>query len=139
MYCRVRSDGGRIGLRSMKTAARYAVKKATTPATVHDQPRGTATYSPPRQCRRSRGTAANTTTTNAGHSHTAPRTSSAENTAHAASSSTSPTAAPIARSSARVIARPDRKSTRLNSSHVKISYAVFCLKKKKQHTTNDDT
>src|SRR5690606_41983405 len=27
--------------------------------------------------------------------------------------------------------RPDRKSTRLNSSHVKISYAVFCLKKKK--------
>src|SRR5690606_42017384 len=29
----------------------------------------------------------------------------------------------------------DRKSTRLNSSHVKISYAVFCLKKKKQTTT----
>src|SRR5690606_41131897 len=28
--------------------------------------------------------------------------------------------------------RRDRKSTRLNSSHVKISYAVFCLKKKKQ-------
>src|SRR5690606_39861706 len=28
----------------------------------------------------------------------------------------------------------DRKSTRLNSSHVKISYAVFCLKKKKQIT-----
>src|SRR5690625_5863566 len=27
--------------------------------------------------------------------------------------------------------RPDRKSTRLNSSHVAISYAVFCLKKKK--------
>src|SRR5690606_36002157 len=27
--------------------------------------------------------------------------------------------------------RTDRKSTRLNSSHVKISYAVFCLKKKK--------
>src|SRR6266496_6055638 len=44
----------------------------------------------------------------------------------------------------------DRKSTRLNSSHVEISYAVFCLKKKKkktnihkqkkkkkQHTTNN--
>src|SRR5207249_12022813 len=30
-------------------------------------------------------------------------------------------------------ARPDRKSTRLNSSHVSISYAVFCLKKKKQN------
>src|SRR5690349_21772181 len=30
----------------------------------------------------------------------------------------------------------DRKSTRLNSSHVEISYAVFCLKKKKKiHTT----
>src|SRR3712207_7345586 len=28
--------------------------------------------------------------------------------------------------------RPDRKSTRLNSSHANISYAVFCLKKKKQ-------
>src|SRR5215813_9042483 len=27
----------------------------------------------------------------------------------------------------------DRKSTRLNSSHVRISYAVFCLKKKKRH------
>src|SRR5699024_12359859 len=29
------------------------------------------------------------------------------------------------------LACPDRKSTRLNSSHVSISYAVFCLKKKK--------
>src|SRR5690606_39608481 len=29
----------------------------------------------------------------------------------------------------------DRKSTRLNSSHVKISYAVFCLKKKKKKTS----
>src|SRR3712207_8521892 len=28
----------------------------------------------------------------------------------------------------------DRKSTRLNSSHANISYAVFCLKKKKHHT-----
>src|SRR5436309_4548308 len=31
---------------------------------------------------------------------------------------------------------PDRKSTRLNSSHVKISYAVFCLKKKKNRHTS---
>src|SRR5207253_4362633 len=30
---------------------------------------------------------------------------------------------------------PDRKSTRLNSSHVAISYAVFCLKKKKTDTS----
>src|SRR5699024_11649467 len=30
----------------------------------------------------------------------------------------------------------DRKSTRLNSSHVSISYAVFCLKKKKKHRLN---
>src|SRR5690554_7406456 len=29
----------------------------------------------------------------------------------------------------------DRKSTRLNSSHVRISYAVFCLKKKKKNNT----
>src|SRR5690606_40054799 len=32
---------------------------------------------------------------------------------------------------AHFLAQSDRKSTRLNSSHVKISYAVFCLKKKK--------
>src|SRR5690349_23036942 len=32
-------------------------------------------------------------------------------------------------------ALPDRKSTRLNSSHVEISYAVFCLKKKKKKQT----
>src|SRR2546426_7954193 len=31
----------------------------------------------------------------------------------------------------------DRKSTRLNSSHLVISYAVFCLKKKKIHTILD--
>src|SRR5689334_24701095 len=31
--------------------------------------------------------------------------------------------------------RKDRKSTRLNSSHSSISYAVFCLKKKKGHNT----
>src|SRR5690554_7340214 len=30
----------------------------------------------------------------------------------------------------------DRKSTRLNSSHVRISYAVFCLKKKKRKPNN---
>src|SRR5258707_9168620 len=32
----------------------------------------------------------------------------------------------------------DRKSTRLNSSHANISYAVFCLKKKKQITRSQD-
>src|SRR5690606_40349743 len=32
----------------------------------------------------------------------------------------------------------DRKSTRLNSSHVKISYAVFCLKKKNTTRTEDE-
>src|SRR5438874_9039207 len=31
----------------------------------------------------------------------------------------------------------DRKSTRLNSSHVEISYAVFCLKKKKKKQLED--
>src|SRR3712207_7950110 len=34
-------------------------------------------------------------------------------------------------------ADPDRKSTRLNSSHANISYAVFCLKKKKKTHTNN--
>src|SRR5256885_9965312 len=33
--------------------------------------------------------------------------------------------------------RIDRKSTRLNSSHLVISYAVFCLKKKKQYRNTD--
>src|SRR2546426_8263206 len=33
------------------------------------------------------------------------------------------------------VGRIDRKSTRLNSSHLVISYAVFCLKKKKNKTT----
>src|SRR5947209_10039879 len=33
----------------------------------------------------------------------------------------------------------DRKSTRLNSSHANISYAVFCLKKKKKNKTNIQT
>src|SRR5690242_21770968 len=36
------------------------------------------------------------------------------------------------RLSARCFQREDRKSTRLNSSHMSISYAVFCLKKKKK-------
>src|SRR3712207_7559898 len=34
-----------------------------------------------------------------------------------------------------VIVLKDRKSTRLNSSHANISYAVFCLKKKKTYST----
>src|SRR5690348_17487545 len=34
--------------------------------------------------------------------------------------------------------RRDRKSTRLNSSHPSISYAVFCLKKKRKNTQNED-
>src|SRR5947207_6720474 len=33
----------------------------------------------------------------------------------------------------------DRKSTRLNSSHTVISYAVFCLKKKKRQKTEEET
>src|SRR5699024_11828178 len=32
----------------------------------------------------------------------------------------------------------DRKSTRLNSSHVSISYAVFCLKKKRDHKKGEE-
>src|SRR5699024_12237340 len=36
-----------------------------------------------------------------------------------------------------VVAGEDRKSTRLNSSHVSISYAVFCLKKKRTYPLHD--
>src|SRR5204862_6311855 len=42
----------------------------------------------------------------------------------------------VARLFAHAAPRPDRKSTRLNSSHVEISYAVFCLKKKRYSTTS---
>src|SRR5207302_11059641 len=51
----------------------------------------------------------------------------------------SPSLPPRSRPSSRED-REDRKSTRLNSSHVKISYAVFCLKKKKkkEHKTYID-
>src|SRR2546422_4394162 len=36
----------------------------------------------------------------------------------------------------RLVREPDRKSTRLNSSHGYISYAVFCLKKKSRQTNS---
>src|SRR3712207_6921922 len=36
----------------------------------------------------------------------------------------------------RALAAQDRKSTRLNSSHANISYAVFCLKKKKHYLSH---
>src|SRR5256885_9251155 len=38
-----------------------------------------------------------------------------------------------------IFAKPDRKSIRLNSSHLVISYAVFCLKKKKNEYIKDAT
>src|SRR5256885_9135862 len=41
---------------------------------------------------------------------------------------------PLRRREPGVATRQDRKSTRLNSSHLVISYAVFCLKKKKYAT-----
>src|SRR3989442_10052351 len=44
-------------------------------------------------------------------------------------------AQPTARFLVPLVSREDRKSTRLNSSHVRISYAVFCLKKKVSQTT----
>src|SRR5690554_7015537 len=43
---------------------------------------------------------------------------------------------PAAEAEAERHRRLDRKSTRLNSSHVRISYAVFCLKKKKKKNNN---
>src|SRR5215203_6961599 len=39
----------------------------------------------------------------------------------------------------RLLSASDRKSTRLNSSHANISYAVFCLKKKKKNQSNKDS
>src|SRR3712207_8598074 len=51
---------------------------------------------------------------------------------------TDPEGQPRARAAARVPG-PDRKSTRLKSSHANISYAVFCLKKKKNNQIEDLT
>src|SRR3989475_7728492 len=45
---------------------------------------------------------------------------------------------PVERSARYVLAARDRKSTRLNSSHSQISYAVFCLKKKKKNSDIED-
>src|SRR3990167_4511491 len=44
---------------------------------------------------------------------------------------------PVPRPLALVVKNGDRKSTRLNSSHSQISYAVFCFKKKKRFFLND--
>src|SRR5947209_10342090 len=49
-----------------------------------------------------------------------------------------PPARRSASDSERTDARADRKSTRLNSSHANISYAVFCLKKKKTKPKSQD-
>src|SRR3989442_4608415 len=50
----------------------------------------------------------------------------------------SPGTSPIGRKIAQKESGLDRKSTRLNSSHVRISYAVFCLKKKKNTEIQND-
>src|SRR5439155_24881720 len=65
------------------------------------------------------------------------RPAHAERPGHRRSDRHRPPGHPFARRESSLLAgtkrRPqDRKSTRLNSSHVAISYAVFCLKKKKQ-------
>src|SRR2546430_13637839 len=45
---------------------------------------------------------------------------------------------PVPRHVGLAVLSEDRKSTRLNSSHSQISYAVFCLKKKKKTSQRDD-
>src|SRR3712207_7788940 len=52
---------------------------------------------------------------------------------------TNPPANPTSGTLDFLTARLDRKSTRLNSSHANISYAVFCLKKKKKEQTYGST
>src|SRR5437899_3413562 len=50
-----------------------------------------------------------------------------------------PPPTPVAAATRLTRHRPDRKSTRLNSSHLGISYAVFCLKKKKKKNNKTTT
>src|SRR3989442_4684540 len=54
---------------------------------------------------------------------------------HAGSVGAAPHAEGVSRRRSEMRVDGDRKSTRLNSSHVRISYAVFCLKKKKKSPT----
>src|SRR5437588_3487749 len=62
-------------------------------------------------------------------------TSTLTNTATSTATAVPPTSTRTAVPSGTPTATVDRKSTRLNSSHTVISYAVFCLKKKKQTKT----
>src|SRR5256886_8745287 len=55
-----------------------------------------------------------------------------ENAAHLGGEDADRTENPGTPTNREAILRRDRKSTRLNSSHSQISYAVFCLKKKKK-------
>src|SRR3712207_8328497 len=64
------------------------------------------------------------------HNHTA-----SANGISGGGTSADPSGNQWAQSSTRDLIYTDRKSTRLNSSHANISYAVFCLKKKTRHTT----
>src|SRR5699024_12368520 len=73
----------------------------------------------PRSSRRTRSAKAHKSPTSGTH---------CTNTASASISLTTPSAGPTKVTTP----PPDRKSTRLNSSHVSISYAVFCLKKTKK-------
>src|SRR2546426_12682374 len=64
---------------------------------------------------------------------TAPSSVPTVETAPPASASVPSSAEPLAAADAPAATATDRKSTRLNSSHLVISYAVFCLKKKKKN------
>src|SRR5437660_4794840 len=70
--------------------------------------------------------------------HHDPRTGVAVSAASTDGTTRRPPAASDSRIARRhATSRRDRKSTRLNSSHVAISYAVFCLKKKKTRSIDE--
>src|SRR5699024_12303161 len=100
-----------------------ATAPASSPPAAHPRPDATSTTTPPGP------TAPPTPPTS---------TTSADDTTNSKPTDSSP---PETRRRAIVITpwktgNRDRKSTRLNSSHVSISYAVFCLKKKIIHRRN---
>src|SRR5256885_12869460 len=65
----------------------------------------------------------------------APHPASADQSASPTAPPSEPPPVPPAAAPDAAISLQDRKSTRLNSSHLVISYAVFCLKKKKTQRT----
>src|SRR6266498_3555357 len=113
--------------RTTRSGATSASTSATSPTT--SQPTGSRRYGPRPSA------AAQAERGEQHHDHREQQAPAPPSSRRRPAAPVAPLAGPLpgqARSPRRGAAHLDRKSTRLNSSHVRISYAVFCLKKKKK-------